>query len=478
MITETNLIFLHMKHLYNFSSKVLLAIVMLWAGILTVNAQEGKSSKVVTGLTANEITANLMPGWNLGNTFDANSKSGLAAETSWGAPLTTREMIHAVKAAGFRSIRIPVSWATHVDFTDELDNEIEVEWIARVKEVVEWAIDEDLYVIINIHHDNNKQFYYPTELYKDQSLTYVKEVWMQVADAFAEFDQRLIFEALNEPRLVGTNKEWWFDPVNPGVVCLDAINIINESNQICVDETRSNGKGHNNERMVMCPGYAAAVVGCLTNYYKLPDDPMVAVSVHAYVPNALCLAGIQKTFSEDDDADIRDNVMIPIYEKFGANGIPVVIGEASCSNKLNLEARVQWVQSYYGYAQKYGMPVILWDNHEVGKVAGGENHGFLNRNDLTWTWPEFIDAIMEITGTGIENVVADNVKMFYVGNELTLMSETEISRCQIYNISGAVLKDFEVNSNYYSVNLNLADGAYLVTIETINGVSAKKLLVY
>lgn len=470
-----------MKHVYNYSSKVLLAICFLWAGILTMNAQEAEPTKVVSGLSAMEITKNLMPGWNLGNTFDATGGDGLDSEISWGAPYTTRDMIHAVKAAGFKSIRIPVSWGPHVEYDDLGDgwvNIIDEEWIARVKEVIQWCIDEDLYVIVNIHHDNNTEFYMPKATFENQSLEFVRDIWTTLADRFAEFDQRLIFEALNEPRLVNSgSSEWWFDPANPSALHKTAVRIINESNQICVNVTRANGKGFNNERMVMCPGYAAAMCGCLTSYYQLPDDPMVAVSVHAYVPNALCLKGAQTTFSEKDDAEILNNVMLPVYEKFVSNGIPVIFGEASASNKMNLEARVQWVESYYGYAVKYGMPVILWDNHEVGVKADGENHGYFNREDLSWTWPEMIDAIMRITD-GLDDVLVDNVKMYYDGHALTFKSESEIKRFAIYNISGVTLHSFSVNSDYFSQVLNLPNGAYLVTIETNDGVSTKKLLVY
>lgn len=465
-----------MKRFYNFS-KCLLTILTVWASVLALQAEGANGlSKVVSGKTAMEITAELMPGWNLGNTFDATGGKGLSSETSWGAPRTTREMIHAVKQAGFKSIRIPVSWGTHTTAADGFSYKIDDAWLNRVKEVVEWSIDEDLYVIVNIHHDNSKTLWYPSKTYKERSVTYVTDIWTQLAETFAEFDQRLIFEVLNEPRLVGSTVEWWFDDNNKSIVVKDAISIINECNQIGVDITRANGKGHNSERLVMCPGYAAARCGALSVDYKLPEDDMVAVSVHAYEPNSLCLAGTKKTFNDSDDALILNEVMMPLYNKFVSKGIPVILGEASCSNKANLDARVAWVESYYGYAKKFGMPVILWDNHEIG-TSGGENHGYLNRVDLTWTWPEMNDAIMRIVDS-LELVEADIVKMYYADKTLILKSDSEIKSCKIYAVSGILVDDFEVNANYFSKSLNLVNGAYLVTFETAEGLSAKKLLVY
>ena len=150
-------------------------------------------------------------GWNLGNTLDASSDQNkadeLAYESDWCGIVTTKEMIDEIKAAGYQTLRVPVSWHNHV--SDDGSYTISQVWMDRVQEVVDYGIDNGMYVILNIHHDNNTSYMYPSSEYQEQSETYIQAIWNQVAERFAEYDEHLIMEALNEPRLVGTNYEWW-----------------------------------------------------------------------------------------------------------------------------------------------------------------------------------------------------------------------------------------------------------------------------
>lgn len=158
---------------------------------------------------------NMGAGWILGNSLDATG-TGLGSETSWGNPKTTKEMIDAVHDAGFNTIRIPVSWGKH---TSGSDYTIDSAWMARVKEVVNYAYEDGMYVILNIHHDNSSAkdktiYYYPDSKHKEASLKFLTSVWSQISEEFKDYNDHLIFETLNEPRLVGTNDEWWIDPNN------------------------------------------------------------------------------------------------------------------------------------------------------------------------------------------------------------------------------------------------------------------------
>ncbi|MGN1105025.1 MAG: cellulase family glycosylhydrolase, partial [Huintestinicola sp.] len=176
-------------------------------------------------------------GWNLGNTLDAVTSSSLDSETLWGQPKTTKELIQFVKDSGFTTIRIPVSWGQHT--TDE-NYTIDPAWMARVNEVVDYAVESGLYIILNSHHDCN--CYYPTEEKSAEGEKYLRSVWTQIAENFKDYDERLIFESMNEPRLTGTNKEWWFkDNDEEGVA---SIKTIIKYNQIFVDMVRA-GDGYN-----------------------------------------------------------------------------------------------------------------------------------------------------------------------------------------------------------------------------------------
>jgi aryl-phospho-beta-D-glucosidase BglC (GH1 family) len=175
----------------------------------------------------------------LGNTLDATGGgNSLSSETSWGNPKTTKAMIDAVKKQGFKTVRIPVSWGNHTTGTNFTIN---ADWLKRVKEVVDYCISNDMYVILNIHHDTSTKYYYPSSTYKTQSVKFVKSIWTQVAKYFKDYDQHLIFETLNEPRLVGTSDEWSFDVNYPNDNILDSINVINTLNQTAVDAIRAGG---------------------------------------------------------------------------------------------------------------------------------------------------------------------------------------------------------------------------------------------
>ena len=305
--------------------------------------------------TATELVNFIGTGWNLGNSLDAiGGGNSLSSETSWGNPKTTKAMIDAVKAQGFNTVRVPVSWGNHTtgdNFT------IDSKWLARVKEVVDYCIDNDMYVILTIHHDTSTQYYYPSSTYKTQSVKFVKSIWTQVAKYFKDYDQHLVFETLNEPRLVGTGDEWWFPVNNPNSAVRDSISVINTLNQTAVDAIRAAG-GKNTDRCIMVPGYGASIDGCTTPTFKLPDDSTpnrLIVSVHAYTPYNFALnANGTAEFTNDLKNEV-DYLYSTIKSHFIDEGIPAIIGETSASNKNNAAERVKWAQYYMGKSAEYGV---------------------------------------------------------------------------------------------------------------------------
>ncbi len=377
---------------------LLLAFIMLLSSLIFVTEiQQPAYAETLSGKTAMQIMSDMDTGWNLGNTLDANGTAGLDAETSWGNPKTTKAMIDMIAQKGFKSVRIPVSWGTH---TSGDNYTIDSAWMARVKEVVDYAIDNGLYVILNIHHDNDVYFY-PNTTNKERSVAYVSSIWTQVSATFKDYDQHLIFETLNEPRLIGTDDEWWFNVNSPNSAAADAISVINDLNQTAVDAIRSSG-GNNAERCIMVPGYCASIDGCTTSAFKLPDDSAdnrLIVSVHAYTPYNFALnASGTSVFSDDLKSEV-DYIFSTIKSQFIDKGIPVVIGEASASNKNNAAERLKWVNYYYGKAAALDVPVMLWDNNVYsGSNNIGEQHGYLNRLALQWYDQSLVDAMIEAYG--------------------------------------------------------------------------------
>lgn len=343
------------------------------------------------------FTQSMKAGWNLGNTFDATDcdwlSNKLLYESAWCGTLTQPELFDALKEAGFGAVRIPVSWHNHVSgdgFT------IDADWLARVKEVVDYALERGLIVILNTHHDIDTAYLYPDSEHLESSEKYLTSIWTQLAEAFADADEHLVFESMNEPRLVGTNVEWYLNPRDDA--CKDAVQCINALNQAFVDTVRAAG-GSNATRYLMVPGYDASLDGATNSGFTLPQDSAdnhIIVSVHAYTPYAFALQdGGQSTFdinSRQDRSEI-DSLMQKLYKTYIANGIPVVLGEYGSRDKSgNLQARADFTAYYVASATASGIPCFIWDNNAF--TGSGELFGLLNRKTFTFAYPEIVDSIM------------------------------------------------------------------------------------
>lgn len=343
----------------------------------------------------------LKVGWNLGNAFDAIDCSWLSDEmeyeSAWNGAKTTEALMDAVKEAGFNTIRIPVSWHNHL--SDRNNYTISKPWLDRVNEVVDYAVDRDMYVIINIHHDNNTEFLYPDSARLNQSIAYVTAIWKQLSERFRDYDEHLIFNGMNEPRLVGHANEWWIDSASAD--CRDAIECINKINQAFVDTVRASG-GNNASRYLLCPGYDASPDGATNSGYVLPTDPVdndhhILVSVHAYTPYSFALEdpGTDKWSSSNSQntGDIKW-FMNNLYKKYVSQGTPVLIDEFGARNKNgNLDARVEWASYYVKEARARSMSCIVWDNNAFS--GDGELFGLIDRKTCKWKYPEIVKAITE-----------------------------------------------------------------------------------
>ena len=347
-----------------------------------------------------QFVKDMKTGWNLGNTLEAYSQGkmygdDISSEEIWGNPVTTREMIDTLKNVGFRTVRIPVTWHNHV--TDDGNGPVISEaWLDRVQEVVDYAYDNGMYVILNTHHDNTANIegeggYYPDTAHAEESDRYIRGIWTQVAERFKDYDEHLIFESLNEPRLAGTDYE-----------CKDAAGSINRLNQLFVDTVRATG-GNNVERYLMMPGYDASLAGAITDLYQLPNDIVsdkLIVSVHAYTPYNFALrpgseSGATDYFSWEDPQSVYEinDLMNSLYNKFVSKGIPVVIGEYGAMNRdNNTQDRVDYYAYYTAAARANGITCCVWDN---GSFTDGETFGILRRRVNKWFFEETIEAMMK-----------------------------------------------------------------------------------
>ena len=379
-----------------------------------INAQ-ALSGDTLKNADTEAILEDMGLGWNLGNSLDATGGSGLDTETSWSNPKTTQALIDKVKSLGFNTVRVPVSWGKHVSGDNYT---IDSAWLARVKEVVDYCYKNDMYVILNIHHDTKSSAsasgagYYPRSSAYSSSEKFVTSVWSQMAEYFKDYDYHLIFETLNEPRLIGTGYEWWFNKWSIPSEVKDAIDCINRLNQKAVDTIRDTGS-NNRGRLIMCPGYDASIDGATVSGFKLPTDisgnkNRIALSVHAYSPYNFAMnvgSGSTSTYTSSIKNELQ-GLFSTLKSNFRDKGIPVVIGEFGSTDKNNTAERVKWATDYTALAKKNNIPCVLWDNNAFAVYNGNnivlnsEYHGYINRKNNTVTSPakDVIEALMKPYG--------------------------------------------------------------------------------
>ena len=357
-------------------------------------------------------------GWNLGNHFDAHN-NGVSGETLWGNPKATQATFNKAKAAGFTTVRIPVTWMGHIGPAP--DYKIEEAWLDRVAEVVGYAEKAGLIAIINMHHDGGDSKYWLNikgaavnpEVHQ-QVLDQVTAMWGQIADKFKDKGEFLIFEAFNEIHDGGWG---WGANRNDGG---KQYRCLNEWNQAFVNAVRASG-GENADRILGIPAYCTNVDISLESFV-MPEDSAndrLMMSVHCYDPYDFTLAAKinewghtadpSRKVAGDNEADLK-KVFEKIYVNYISKGIPVYMGEFGCVNRAS--AREQAFQQYYlkyyaKLAKTYGVPAMIWDNGAKG--AGEERHAFIDHGTGEYCSTEAKAAIQALVSSYTNSLTLDDV---------------------------------------------------------------------
>lgn len=341
-------------------------LISLFCMAVPIEAQ----SEDIRDMTTMELTKDMGLGINLGNTLESfgdwidqwGDGTVKSYETAWGSPVITKEMIEGYAKEGFKTLRVPVAWSNMMG-----DNyTINQQYIDRVKEIIGWAMDSDLYVIMNIHHDGNWFAGFSTD--KDACMKKYTRVWEQLSEAFKDYNDHLIFESLNEE---GT----WDDIWNKYGGSSDAdkkkaFDLLNEINQKFVDIVRASG-GNNAERHLLIAGYATDIKLTCDDYFKMPADPVnrCAVSVHYYTPSNFAIltedadwGKARSTWgTEEDFKELNDNMDL-MKKTFIDNDIPVIIGEYGCPKENKETDSVNlFLTSVCKSAYDRNICPVLWD---------------------------------------------------------------------------------------------------------------------
>lgn len=370
---------------------ILLALLTLCT--LTALAESADDGTVRPDLTALEVTRLMGNGTNLGNTLEAcdNTRGYVAGtaptvyETSWGQPVTTPEMLTALKAAGFDTIRIPVAWMTNATSLSAGDPTIDPAYLDRVQEVVDYARAAGMYVIINDHWDGGWWGMFGSESESTRAFAmeaYIR-MWQQIAARFADYSDYVIFESANEE--LGAR----FDEDSP-LYCSDSVvtyleddaryALCNEVNQAFVDTVRASG-GNNAQRFLLIAGYGTNIDQTCDDRFQMPTDSAkdrLLVSVHYYDPWSYCgassAAGATAWGTKSDYAYMDEQ--LAKMTKFTAQGVGVVIGEYGALPGADGEMKANalaYHTRFLDLCAAYDLTSCLWDCS-----------GFFVRRDLSF----------------------------------------------------------------------------------------------
>ncbi|MNO25285.1 Endoglucanase D precursor [compost metagenome] len=361
-----------------FITVLLLALVTPAVSAASSEQEPQAKKAAATGLQS--YVDAMQPGWNLGNTLDATG----ADETSWGNPAVTQELIKKIAAQGYKSIRIPVTWDVHTGAAPGYA--IDPAYLARVKQVVDWAVGENLYVMINLHHDS-WLWISKMEQQHDQVLARYNALWTQIANQFKNYPSKLMFESVNEPRFTdgGTTDE------NKALQMLDELNV-------SFHNIVRNSGGNNVTRPLVIPSLEASPtqtrMDSLYNTITKLNDANLIATVHYYGfwPFSVNIAGYTK-FDTDTRNDIN-TTFTNVYNTFTAKGIPVIVGEYGLlgfdknTGVIEQGEKLKFFEYLAYYLKSKHITPMLWDN--------GQHFG---RTTYQWSDPQLYN-MMKASWTG------------------------------------------------------------------------------
>jgi aryl-phospho-beta-D-glucosidase BglC (GH1 family) len=366
-------------------TKRLLSIFAVCALVVSGFTAKAPSSNVSAETLTKESKASVSqryaeamePGWNLGNTFDSFDTGGDRGEQSWGNPVVTRELISKVKSQGFRSIRMPFTSVMRTGPAPEY--KLDPAFLARYAEVVNWALEDGLYVMINMHHDSwNWAAAIGADWDNGNSMQKYKAIWTQLADYFKDYSDKVSFESLNEP-------QFWTGGTT------DQIKILEQVNTEFYNIVRNSG-GKNATRMVILPTLntndSNDRAESLYNTIKGFDDPNIIATFHYYGfwPFSTNIAGV--TTMNDTVVNELEAAFDRMYNRFTANGIGVVCGEYGLLgfdrslDTIEHGEKLKYFEYINYYAKLKGITTMLWDNGQ-----------HLGRTSLKWSDQSLFDMI-------------------------------------------------------------------------------------
>jgi aryl-phospho-beta-D-glucosidase BglC (GH1 family) len=365
------------------------------------NANADSIPADATGMSSNavQLASKIKLGWNIGNTLEA-----IGGETAWGNPKVTKALIDLVKKSGFNAVRIPCAWDQYVTTTG--GTQIKTEWLSRVKEVVQYCVDNDMYVVLNIHWDGGWLEENCTIAKQDAVNTKQKAFWKQIATYLRDYDEHLLFASANEPNVADATQ----------------MSVLLSYHQTFINTVRSTG-GRNSYRVLVIQGPSTDIEKTNTLMNTLPVDGVanrMMAEIHYYTPYQFCLmnkdeswgkmfyywgAGYHSTTDPTRNPTWGEESDVVKYfgmmkTKFVDKGIPVVMGEYAAMRRtsltgadltLHLAARAYYLKYVTQQAKANGILPFFWDAGGLGD----QGTGIFNRQTNTVFDQQALDALVQ-----------------------------------------------------------------------------------
>ncbi|MEO3755823.1 cellulase family glycosylhydrolase [Streptomyces sp. B6B3] len=408
---------------------VLLGLAALPATALASKSGDETAPRPQEMSAAQETVAAMQPGWNVGNTMDA-----IPDETSWGNPRITRELLAAVHEQGFNSIRLPVTWTDHQGGAP--DYTIDQAWLDRVEEVVNIALDEGLYVLLNTHHDS-WQWIHQMPAQHDTVMARYTATWTQIAERFRDAPPELLFESVNEPQFEGSSGE------------AQEHELLDELNTSFHSIVRDSG-GTNATRVLVLPTLHTNAdqdkLDPLADTIAALDDPNIAATIHYYGfwPFSVNIAGYTR-FDAESQADLTGS-FDRVHDTFVSQGIPVILGEYGLlgfDKSLDTVERgemLKFFELFGSYARQKQITTMWWDNgqHLDRDSFAWQDPALFQRIESSWTTDSATASTDQVFVPAGEQPTDATVTLNLSGNTLTSIangSET-LTEGQDYTVSG------------------------------------------
>ena len=331
-------------------------------------------------------------GINLGNTMEAtylvtereSHTEATDFETAWGSEIITQEAIDGMHSYGFNTIRIPVAWSNMVKL-DDGNYTINEKYLGRVEEIVNYALNDGMYVIINDHWDcgwwgsfgaayrdeNGKK--QPNETLRQQAWVRYISYWTQIAERFKNYSDHLIFEGANEElgdRLndpvykEGFSNGGTGNPVSGSLTENECYQTTNMINQLFVNIIRKSG-GNNAYRHLLIPGYDTNIEKTVDGRFIMPTDTeengvsKLSVSVHYYTPWGFCGDGNKGNYTPEDKMVTKEQ--LSLMRLYSEQGYGVILGEYGVCNPRQ-DKVCDWLYDVMCYSSDYSILPVLWDS--------------------------------------------------------------------------------------------------------------------